>query len=452
MKNLQNTILGLFLIFSTSLMAQLTITETHQDNTCANNNGCNAYIKVTVEDGAAPYTYDWTYHSIGSAYIHTIAGEDSIHIDYVNYYGDKYKVIVTDNVGTKDSLEIEIYNTATNPSLIPDFIYSNFAWDSLNDNCIGEIQGNTSGGTPPYKYKFVLNSNYNWWSGTDTIGLCVNTENENHDTILIEDAVGCRIEYESTKRTNFDYYTFNSRNGLCNGGMSVSGGSDAEYLWDTGETNSNFYQTVCPGYYTVTLTSPSRIGEYVKTLQVEAVFDEYYEFVDTLDATVETCILDNQLSTDSAFIFNYHFVNSDSVVTNWAIWDNGVADTINVGLNVTNSGNNLVYLDVICNSKTMNEINVKSFYGMFNATGVSVNEIQKNDFSLFPNPAKNDFTIKLDNNKDSYLQILDITGKVIYQKNFKKDLLVETTNFKSGIYFVRIENDNNIITEKIIVE
>ena len=89
-------------------------------------------------------------------------------------------------------------------------------------------------------------------------------------------------------------------------------------------------------------------------------------------------------------------------------------------------------------------------YKLTNTTGI--NDVSSNKIIIYPNPAKNYFTVKLDNNKDSHLQILDVTGKVIYQKNFNKELLVETKNFNNGIYFVRIKNDNNVITEKIIIE
>lgn len=191
----------------------------------------------------------------------------------------------------------------------------------------------------------------------------------------------------------------------------------------------------------------------MRAFQIEPEFDEYYEFVDTLNASVETCVLDNQASIDSAFIFDYHFINSDSVITNWAIWQDGDSSTINVGLNITNSGNNLVYLDVICNSKSMNEINTYSFYGMFNATGVGIDKIEKkNVVSIYPNPAKDYFTINLDNSEKSDIKVLDITGKVIYQENFSKEIVISTEKYKKGIYFVKIKNLNNVIIRKVIVE
>jgi len=101
----------------------------------------------------------------------------------------------------------------------------------------------------------------------------------------------------------------------------------------------------------------------------------------------------------------------------------------------------------------MNETNTFSFYGMFNATGVGIDEIEKEYIiSIYPNPAKDYFTINLDNNEKSDLKILDITGKVVYERNFSKEINISTEKFKEGIYFVKVKNNDNIIIRKIIVE
>ena len=462
MKTLQNTILGLFLIFSTSLMAQITITETHQDNVC--DYPANAWISmdlvsfsgsidITVSGGVPPYTYEWAAYDDG--YISSYYGGNQQE-DLSKIKNGTYIVTVTDDNNDTETLSV-ILSAPLNPAISVDASLENFGWIDSDDDCLGSMTISSTGGIPPYDTYFgFLRYFYQdtiLLPTNDTIGLCALYNHSYYSTVVF-DNYGCMGVKDSLKADAISSTIINAQNGLCNGRISISeGNNNFDFSWSNSESTSSIYQ-LCPDSYLVTIIDPTgiRANDFIDTFIVAATFDEYYEFVDTLDATVETCILDNSASIDSAFIFDYHFVNPDSVITNWAIWQDGDSSTINVGLSVTNSGNNLVYLDVICNSKSINVTNTYSFYGMFNATGVGIKEIQENGFSLFPNPAKNDFTIKLDNNKDSYLQILDITGKVIYQKNFKKDLLVETTSFKSGIYFVRIENDNNIITEKIIVE
>ena len=86
------------------------------------------------------------------------------------------------------------------------------------------------------------------------------------------------------------------------------------------------------------------------------------------------------------------------------------------------------------------------------STGSEMIEYDLGNFRIFPNPTKDYLTIYLENNIESYLEILDITGKVIYKDNFLKEGRISTSGFKKGIYFVKVENNDNVIIRKIIVE
>ena len=445
MKTLQYITLGLLIILSSSLMAQITITETHSDNQCTPPPNISYYyqfsgsIDISVSGGVPPYTYEWSFSNGGMIYSWLLEDED-----IVDLRGGTYSVMVTDNSSNTEVLTVDIVNL--NPPLLIDSLsqYSNFGWNYFYNN-MGSCIIHASGGVAPYSY----------YVGATLLSDSLVTA-DHHSSIKVIDNVGCQQErYAILDSLEPNWY--HARNGLCNGyigfysAFEFAPNEPIQYIWSNGET-TNEINSVCPGSYSVTVTSPYRI-DYIRSFGITPTFDNLYTFIDTLNASVETCILDNQASIDSAFIFDYHLVNSDSVITNWAIWDNGVADTINVGLNVINSGNNLVYLDVICNSKSMNEINTYSFYGMFNVTGVGIDKIEKEYvISIYPNPAKAYFTVSLNNSKESYMQILDITGKLIHQEHFSKEINISTEKLEKALYFVKVKNNDNIIIRKIIVE
>ena len=83
---------------------------------------------------------------------------------------------------------------------------------------------------------------------------------------------------------------------------------------------------------------------------------------------------------------------------------------------------------------------------------VGVNEIRTEIANIFPNPAIDYFTVLLYNNEESDLKVLDITGKVVCQEIFSKEINISTEKFKEGLYFVKVKNNDNIIIRKIIVE
>lgn len=90
----------------------------------------------------------------------------------------------------------------------------------------------------------------------------------------------------------------------------------------------------------------------------------------------------------------------------------------------------------------------------------TVKESNVNEFTLYPNPAK-DFTnlsFDLKNNSDVEIAISTIDGKIISTQNFGKlnagmqNIQLNTANLSTGIYFISIKNEFGISTSKLIVE
>jgi hypothetical protein len=81
-----------------------------------------------------------------------------------------------------------------------------------------------------------------------------------------------------------------------------------------------------------------------------------------------------------------------------------------------------------------------------------------NQVIVYPNPVSDILNINFELNKSttSKIEILDLSGKqvtVIADENLKGMVSkqINTTEFKSGIYFVKIQTENETVTKKISV-
>ncbi len=82
---------------------------------------------------------------------------------------------------------------------------------------------------------------------------------------------------------------------------------------------------------------------------------------------------------------------------------------------------------------------------------LSTNEMDKNNFTMYPNPAKDFVNIdKLP--KNSSVKITDTSGKLIYNSVSKNDTeKINTGNFTNGLYFIQISDGKKISIQKLII-
>lgn len=78
--------------------------------------------------------------------------------------------------------------------------------------------------------------------------------------------------------------------------------------------------------------------------------------------------------------------------------------------------------------------------------------IQEEDFIISPNPAKDKLNIKLlSANENVTLEVFDVLGKLIYKGEITQlESSVNISNWKSGVYLVRVSNNKTIQTKRLI--
>lgn len=83
---------------------------------------------------------------------------------------------------------------------------------------------------------------------------------------------------------------------------------------------------------------------------------------------------------------------------------------------------------------------------------VSLVEVGRPDFRIYPNPSANKFTI--DGLKgETEIQLIDLNGKLIAGYSTEESsIVIERGNLSAGVYFVKVSSDNSVSIQKVMFE
>ena len=85
----------------------------------------------------------------------------------------------------------------------------------------------------------------------------------------------------------------------------------------------------------------------------------------------------------------------------------------------------------------------------------SIDELNENNFSVYPNPANDRLTVRLnqENSLIQNLKIVNLLGESIneYKNLNKNSLTIDISRLKAGIYFLIIESKKEVIKKKFII-
>lgn len=80
----------------------------------------------------------------------------------------------------------------------------------------------------------------------------------------------------------------------------------------------------------------------------------------------------------------------------------------------------------------------------------------KNSISIYPNPASDKITISLSNQslKESFVSLVDMTGKVVYSQNVNNTnkITIDVRGFSKGNYILTIQNQKQNHSQKVIIK
>ncbi|HQQ94697.1 MAG TPA: T9SS type A sorting domain-containing protein [Bacteroidia bacterium] len=92
-----------------------------------------------------------------------------------------------------------------------------------------------------------------------------------------------------------------------------------------------------------------------------------------------------------------------------------------------------------------------------NCVGLFENATATSELEVYPNPARDEFTVIVPDTKDSYkVSLLNVLGAVVYENNKAANtgekLNIQVANQAKGVYFLKVESTSTKITRKIVIE
>ncbi|MFO8087198.1 MAG: T9SS type A sorting domain-containing protein [Bacteroidales bacterium] len=106
--------------------------------------------------------------------------------------------------------------------------------------------------------------------------------------------------------------------------------------------------------------------------------------------------------------------------------------------------------DVAASVNIKNNKNIEhKIYWYENKTITGISEREKDQFSVFPNPFKNEITVEGIASAFDYT-IMDISGRVILKGQARNGRIIELKNMKPGLYLITIKTAERISTQKIL--
>ncbi|KMQ67202.1 von Willebrand factor A [Chryseobacterium sp. FH2] len=200
----------------------------------------------------------------------------------------------------------------------------------------------------------------------------------------------------------------------------------------------------------------------------EAIIERIHSLVSPIDSftPANTGTVDG--TSNITFTVNEIFPIPNTLTNSWTLNGTLLASTGNT-LSITpsqlNSGNNTLLFSVTDGTSLIKVTNHSAVHfanvtWTLNKTTLGTSEIKAEErrFSIYPNPANNEFYIKGKQNfgKDIKVAFYDASGRVIPAKYEMKDastIFVDINGIPSGVYtFVVTENKSLIVSQKIIKE
>lgn len=79
--------------------------------------------------------------------------------------------------------------------------------------------------------------------------------------------------------------------------------------------------------------------------------------------------------------------------------------------------------------------------------------ITDNGYSIYPNPAGNRVSVHMKSEDDAIIQIYSSTGILIYESTTRsREITITTDGLAEGIYFIRIQQNEISLTDKIVIK
>lgn len=158
-------------------------------------------------------------------------------------------------------------------------------------------------------------------------------------------------------------------------------------------------------------------------------------------------VIVNEIPQTPTISLSGNILNSDASVGNqWYLNDEIINGAINQDYIAISDGNYYVIVTLLdCSSAPSNIINVIG-------TDISIVNYESS-YNIYPNPVNDELIIEIEgNNEKVNFEILNAIGQVVFNGNLFEKTTVQTSNFASGVYLIKLENGKTFEFKKLIKE
>jgi PKD repeat protein len=440
---------------------------------------CQAYFTSSVDpSGSTLNLYDQSYN-IDSTQINATSWTWTL-----QYGGASYTYNTQNPVVQLNGYSGSVYVCLTIGGMLCqstycDTVYTN---NTPQDSCISYFSYQLDPSTNLcnfYDASYTIGGTVTSWSWVITQnGITVFTSNIQNPSFTMADSMiytVCLTMISSSGCTAVfceDIYNFDSINNNCqlnvtanithvsvpNGNdgsieLTVSGGT-APYTfnwYNLGVTGPNAYN-LPSGVYTVTVEGSNPVCQAMSyTFSILEPFDSSNYIVDTLyTPVIDTCF---GFVPDSFYVASIT-TQGNIVYVTWVFSSGGVSSTLTVSYTFTNNGSQMIILTIDCNG-AKNLATYMSYIYIKQVAGLAENTDNKG-FNIYPNPVKDYLNIEFDKQTTSknIIRIFNDAGQQIFIEQVNENtsnVSINTSNFTSGMYLIKIEDsEGKFITKKLV--
>ncbi len=241
----------------------------------------------------------------------------------------------------------------------------------------------------------------------------------------------------------------------------VAGTGITNYQWQKSIDGSNFSDLSENTTYSGTITSTLSVKveielneNYYRCIVSDGVDDITSEIASLYIDDIQPIITCPENQTVTATESNYYTVAGTefdliSIEDNCEI--NSIINNYNSSETLLNEtfelGTYTITWTVTDVNENISECSFDIIVNQFSNIGAVANQ----EIKLYPNPSNGTFTIQNNELQIKNIEIIDITGKVIQNQQF----VVPNSQFsikEKGIYFIKLQTENKILTQKIIIQ
>lgn len=384
----------------------VTSTTSTTQSQCVTNDGS---ATVTPTNGTSPYTYLWS----NSGNTQTIS----------NVGAGQYTVVITDANGCSGTASASV-TTPNGPSA---------SAAATNVACFGAATGSAdltvTGGTAPITFS---------WSNSATTEDLTNVTAGTY-TVTVNDANSCSFVTTAvvTQPASAITTSVSTTNATCSGStngavdLTATGGTGTlVFAWNN-SANTEDISNVSAGTYTVTVTDANSCSTTVSaTITAPSSI--------SLSATATDVTSGNNGALD--------LTATGGTAPYTYAWTNSASTEDLTGLTAGTYGVTVTDANGCSSSASYAVINV----GIANIENVKT-------FNVFPNPSNGlvNVQVEMTNASNLNLQVIDITGKVVYTDNIgnttNHNFVINTSTLLPAVYFVRINGSNFNATQRLTV-